>query len=401
MYQYPLGYKHHKQGFIGKKRKIALLGSTGSIGRQALEVISIQEAYLEVSILFAQHSYQLLIEQAIAFNPAVVVIGNESYYDIVKTTLEHIPAIKVLAGSSGLLEAIHVVEFDIALNAISGYAALAPLLCCIEKKVTIALANKEALVVAGHIIMNKLIEYKTDLYPIDSEISAIFQCLQGEVSPIERVVLTASGGPFFGKKPNFLLNVKKEHALQHPTWKMGDKITIDSSTLMNKGFEMFEAKWLFNLDPEQIEVQVHQQSIIHSFVEFIDGSMKAQMGIANMRIPIQYALTYPYRLPTSYTRYQFHSPRELTFDIPDIKTFKCLKVAIDCLKKGGNTPCVLNASNEVAVKAFLQGKLHFLGIADVIEDMLIKIPFIEHPTMQNIIEIDQYVREFLSAKLKL
>ena len=328
------------------QKRIAIFGSTGSIGTQALEVIAANPDMFTAEVLTAQTNDVLLINQALQFNPNAVVIGDEKKYLTVKEALSHTDT-KVFAGERALEEVACLDCYDIMLAAIVGYAGLKPTLCAIELGKPIALANKETLVVAGDIIMRKAMEKRIPVIPVDSEHSAIFQCLVGEGrNKIERIILTASGGPFLGKKPNFLVNVKKDHALQHPNWSMGAKITIDSATLMNKGLEMIEAKWLFNLTHEQIQVVVHPQSIIHSMVQFDDGSIKAQMGLPDMKLPIQYAMAFPQRIPNDFPRYDFKKPNTLSFEEPDIKTFRNLALAMEAMRQGGNMPCILNAANE-------------------------------------------------------
>jgi 1-deoxy-D-xylulose-5-phosphate reductoisomerase len=292
--------------------------------------------------------------------------------------------------------------YDMMLAAIVGYAGLKPTLQAIESGKPIALANKETLVVAGEIVMRRAVEKRIPIIPVDSEHSAIFQCLVGESrNKIEKIVLTASGGPFRGKKPNFLVNVKRDHALQHPNWTMGAKISIDSATLMNKGLEMIEAKWLFNLSPEQIQVVIHPQSIIHSMVVFEDGSIKAQMGLPDMKLPIQYAMAFPHRIPNDFPRYNFKKPETLTFEEPDLKTFRNLAMAIDVMNRGGNLPCILNAANEIAVFAFLQNRIGFLDITELIERTINKIPFIEKPTLQELFDSDGEARTFAATLIEL
>ncbi|HMK05268.1 MAG TPA: 1-deoxy-D-xylulose-5-phosphate reductoisomerase, partial [Ferruginibacter sp.] len=338
------------------KKRIALFGSTGSIGTQALEVIRANPALFEAEILTAQTNDELLITQAMEFRPNAVVIGDETKYEKVKSALASTD-IKVFAGESALEEVAEFDTYDMMLAGIVGFAGLKPTLKAVEKGKAIGLANKETLVVAGDIVMQRAIEKRVPIIPVDSEHSAIFQCLVGEVrNPIEKIILTASGGPFLGKKPNFLVNVKRDHALQHPNWTMGAKISIDSATLMNKGLEMIEAKWLFNLRPNQIEVVIHPQSIIHSMVQFEDGSIKAQMGLPDMKLPIQYALTFPGRVKNDFPRLNFRKYPSLSFEEPDVKTFRNLALAIEALHKGGNMPCVLNAANEIAVWAFLRNR---------------------------------------------
>ncbi len=343
------------------KKRIAIFGSSGSIGTQALEVIGANPELFEVEILTAHSNDKLLIEQALKFHPNAVVIGDEKKYETVKAALSS-KNIKVFAGPAALEEVADFETYDMMIAAIVGFAGLTPTLKAIEKGKAIALANKETLVVAGDIVMQKALEKRVPIIPVDSEHSAIFQCLVGETrNKIEKIILTASGGPFLGKKPNFLVNVKKHHALQHPNWNMGAKITIDSATLMNKGLEMIEAKWLFNLSPEQIRVIIHPQSIIHSMVEFEDGSIKAQMGLPDMKLPIQYALTFPQRIPNDHPKIDFKKISTLSFEEPDTKTFRNLVLAKTALEKGGNLPCILNAANEIAVWSFLNNRIGFLG----------------------------------------
>lgn len=382
-------------------KRIAIFGSTGSIGTQALDVIAAHPDKFCAEILTAQTNHELLISQALQFNPNCVVIGDESKYQKVKEALSGTET-KVFAGEKALQEVASFDTYDMMLAAIVGYAGLKPTLAAIEKGKPIALANKETLVVAGEIIMQKALEKRVPILPVDSEHSAIFQCLVGEGrNRIEKIILTASGGPFFGKKPNFLVNVKRDHALQHPNWNMGAKITIDSATLMNKGLEMIEAKWLFNLKPDQIEVVVHPQSIVHSMVQFEDGSMKAQLGLPDMKLPIQYALTFPERMKNDFPRFSFKKYPSLTFEEPDFKTFRNLGLAIDALKGGGNKPCVLNAANEIAVWAFLKNRIGFLDITAVVEKTMDKIPFIKNPTIDEYYESDGEARNFAASVMKL
>ena len=382
-------------------KRIALFGSTGSIGRQALEVIEANPTVFSVEVLTAQSSDELLIKQALHFKPNIVVIGDEKKYAVVRDALASQP-IKVFAGEKALEEVASMDVYDMMLAAIVGFAGLRPTLRAIENGKAIALANKETLVVAGDIVMKKALDYKAPVIPVDSEHSAIFQCLIGETrSRIEKIILTASGGPFLGKKPNFLVNVKRDHALQHPNWNMGAKITIDSATLMNKGLEMIEAKWLFNLQPEQVHVVIHPQSIIHSMIQFEDGSIKAQMGLPDMKLPIQYALGFPRRLPSAFPRYDFRKPNTLTFEEPDVKTFRNLVLATDALNKGGNLPCVLNAANEIAVFAFLRNRIGFLDMTDLVERTMHELPFIENPTLEEYFESDGEARNFAASLIKL
>lgn len=384
-----------------KKKRIAIFGSTGSIGTQALDVISANEELFEVEILTAQTNATLLIEQALKFNPNAVVIGDESKYEEVKTALTP-KDIKVFTGENSLEEAADFDTYDMMLAGIVGFAGLKPTLKAIEKGKAIALANKETLVVAGDIVMQMAMEHRVPIIPVDSEHSAIFQCLLGETrNKIEKVILTASGGPFLGKKPNFLVNVKRHHALQHPNWTMGAKISVDSATLMNKGLEMMEAKWLFNLSVKQIQVVIHPQSIIHSMVQFEDGSIKAQMGLPDMKMPIQYALTFPHRIPSKNPRIDWRKMQMLNFEEPDIKTFRNLTLATVALEKGGNMPCILNAANEIAVWAFLNNRIGFLDITAVVEKAMEKIDFIEKPNLLDYFETDGEARNFAATLVKL
>jgi 1-deoxy-D-xylulose-5-phosphate reductoisomerase len=383
------------------QKRIAIFGSTGSIGTQALDVIEANTDKFSVEVLTAQTNDELLVEQAKKFNPNVVVIGDDKKYTKVKEALANTD-IKVFAGEKALEEVAAMDIYDLMLAAIVGYAGLKPTLQAIDNGKAVALANKETLVVAGDIVMQKALEKRVPVIPVDSEHSAIFQCLVGETrNRIEKVILTASGGPFRGKKPNFLVNVKRDHALQHPNWSMGAKITIDSATLMNKGLEMIEAKWLFNLKPEQIQVVIHPQSIIHSMVQFEDGSIKAQMGLPDMKLPIQYALSFPHRLPNDFPRFNFRSVQTLTFEEPDIKTFRNLGLAIEALGKGGNMPCILNAANEIAVYAFLRNRIGFLDMTEVVEQTMMKIPFIEAPTLEEYYDSDGEARSFAASLIQM
>lgn len=383
------------------KKRIAIFGSTGSIGTQALDVIKSYPGLMEVEILTAQTQDELLVQQALEFQPNVVVIGDQKKYEKVKAALAG-TNVKVFAGEAALEEVADFDTYDVMLAAIVGFAGLKPTLKAVSKGKMVALANKETLVVAGDIVMKTALENRAPIIPVDSEHSAIFQCLVGEArNPIEKVILTASGGPFLGKKPNFLVNVKRDHALQHPNWSMGAKITIDSATLMNKGLEMIEAKWLFNLRPEQVEVVIHPQSIIHSMVQFEDGSIKAQLGLPDMRLPIQYALCFPERLKNDLPRMNIKRFPSLHFEEPDLKTFRNLGLAMEALEKGGNAPCVLNAANEIAVWAFLKNRIGFLDITGVVEKTLEKIPFIPHPTLQEYFDSDGEARNFAASLMKL
>lgn len=383
------------------QKRIAIFGSTGSIGTQALEVIAANPSLFTAEILTAQTNGELLVKQALQFNPNIVVIGDEKKYPAVKEALKH-TTVKVFAGEKAIEEVASVDCYDVMLAAIVGYAGLKPTLRAIEMGKVIALANKETLVVAGDIIMRKAIEKRVPVIPVDSEHSAIFQCLVGEGrNKIEKIILTASGGPFLGKKPNFLVNVKKDHALQHPNWNMGAKITIDSASLMNKGLEMIEARWLFNLSYDQIQVMVHPQSIIHSMVQFEDGSIKAQMGLPDMKLPIQYAMAFPNRIPNNFPRYDFKKPGTLSFEEPDMKTFRNLALAMEAMKQGGNMPCILNAANEIAVYAFLRNRIGFLDMTTVVEQTMQKIAFIEKPTLEEYFETDGEARNFAASLINM
>ena len=382
-------------------KRIAIFGSTGSIGTQALQVIAANPDKFSAEVLTAHTNEELLIKQALQFKPNVVVIVDETKYAKVKEALAATD-VKVFAGQKALDEVAAMDCYDLMLAAIVGYAGLRPTLTALEFSKPVAIANKEILVVAGDIVMQKAMEKRVPLIPVDSEHSAIFQCLVGEGrNKIEKVILTASGGPFLGKKPNFLVNVKRDHALQHPNWSMGAKISIDSATLMNKGLEMIEAKWLFNLQPDQIQVMVHPQSIIHSMVQFEDGSIKAQMGLPDMKLPIQYAMAFPNRIPSKFPRWDFRRPATLTFEEPDVKTFRNLSLAITALHKGGNMPCVLNAANEIAVFAFLRNRIGFLDMTEVVERTMDKIPFIVHPTLEEYYETDGEARNFAASLIQM
>jgi 1-deoxy-D-xylulose-5-phosphate reductoisomerase len=382
-------------------KRIAIFGSTGSIGKQALDVIAAHPDKFSAEILTAYTNEKLLIEQALKFNPNIVVIADDKKYDIVKDALAN-TTVKVFAGENALNEAALMDCYDLMLAAIVGYAGLRPTLNAIETGKTVALANKETLVVAGDIVMQKAYEKRVPVIPVDSEHSAIFQCLVGEQrNKLEKVILTASGGPFLGKKPNFLVNVKRDHALQHPNWNMGAKVTIDSATLMNKGLEMIEARWLFSLQPEQVQVVIHPQSIIHSMVQFEDGSIKAQMGLPDMKLPIQYALAFPQRLPSNFPRYDFKKPSTLSFEEPDIRTFRNLALAEEALYKGGNLPCILNAANEIAVFAFLRNRIGFLDITAMVEKTMNKIPFLSNPTLEEYFDSDAEARNFAASMIQM
>jgi 1-deoxy-D-xylulose-5-phosphate reductoisomerase len=383
------------------KKRIAIFGSTGSIGTQALEVIRANPDLFEVEILTAQTNDELLIRQAIEFKPNAVVIGDESRYQKVKEALDK-TLTKVFAGEKALEEVADFDSYDIMLAGIVGFAGLKPTMKAVEKGKVVGLANKETLVVAGDLVMQKAIEKRVPIIPVDSEHSAIFQCLVGEGrNKIEKIILTASGGPFLGKKPNYLVNVKRDHALQHPNWTMGAKISIDSATLMNKGLEMIEAKWLFNLQPEQIQVVVHPQSVIHSMVQFEDGSIKAQMGLPDMKLPIQYAMAFPQRIKNDFPRLDFRKYPSFSFEEPDVKTFRNLALATEALFKGGNMPCILNAANEIAVWAFLRNRIGFLDMTAMVEKTMENIKFISKPTMQEYFDSDGEARNFAASLINL
>lgn len=382
-------------------KRIALFGSTGSIGQQALEVIAANPDKFSVEILTAYNNDDLLIQQALLFQPNMVVIADEAKYPKVKAALA-VTDIKVFAGEKALEEVAALDAYDLMLAAIVGYAGLKPTMKAICAGKSVALANKETLVVAGDIIMRTAFEKKVPIIPVDSEHSAIFQCLMGEMrNPIEKIILTASGGPFLGRKPNYLMNVRREHALQHPNWNMGAKISIDSATLMNKGLEMIEAKWLFNLRPEQIQIVIHPQSIIHSMVQFEDGSIKAQMGLPDMKLPIQYALSFPKRIKNDHPRFDFKKYNSLTFEEPDYRTFRNLGLAIEALKKGGNLPCVMNAANEIAVYAFLRNRIGFLDMTDIVEKTMEKVSFVQQPSLEEYFESDGEARNYAADMIKL
>lgn len=383
-------------------KNISILGSTGSIGTQALEVVRANPKLYKVNALTAQNNADLLIEQALEFKPDLVVITCEDYYQKVKASL---PNVNVLCGEDALIAAAEFTQTEIVLTAIMGSVGLKPTIAAIAAKKDIALANKETLVVAGELVMQLAKKHGVKIIPVDSEHSAIFQCLVGEENnPIEKIYLTASGGPFRGKDKAFLANVTKNEALKHPNWVMGAKITIDSASLMNKGLEAIEAKWLFNLQPSQIDVTVHPQSIIHSMVQFTDGSIKAQLGLPDMKLPIHYALAYPQRIKSDFKRFNFIDYPELTFTKADSETFRNLQLAFNAMEKAGNMPCIINAANEIVVDAFLKDKIGFLQMSDVIEECMQEIKFIANPTLQNYLETDKHTRIFaieLVTKQKL
>ncbi len=376
-----------------QKKGVALLGCTGSIGTQALEVIEAYPDYFDLQVITANNNADLLIEQAKKYHPNTVVIVNEDHFEKVKDALWE-DDIHVYTGKDALCQVVESAEIDVVLTALVGYAGLKPTIRAIEAKKNIALANKETLVVAGELVTKMAREYGVNIYPVDSEHSAIFQCLTGEFhNKIEKIYLTASGGPFRGWTTEKLKDVKKEQALKHPNWEMGAKITIDSATLMNKGLEVIEAKWLFALKPEQIDVIVHPQSIVHSIVQFEDGSMKAQMGLPDMKLPIQYAMTYPERFKTDFPRFNFLDYPSLTFEQPDRETFKNLNLAFRAMEEEGTSACALNAANEITVQAFLDDKIGFLEIAEINEKTMSSVENIQKPTYEDYVKVDQEARQ--------
>lgn len=382
------------------KKRIAILGATGSIGTQTLEVVEKNSELFEIEVLTANNNTQLLIAQAKKFQPNVVVISNSCHYDEVSEALKDEP-IKVYAGREALQQVVEMSTIDVVVTAMVGYSGLIPTCNAIKAGKHIALANKETMVVAGEIINQLAVDNKVNIYPVDSEHSAIFQCLVGEINnEIEKIYLTASGGPFRGFSMEQLAKVTKADALKHPNWDMGAKITIDSASMMNKGFEVIEAKWLFGLKPEQIDVIVHPQSIVHSIVQFMDGSMKAQMGLPDMKLPIQYALSFPERLPSSFRRFNFLDYPKLTFEQPNTKKFRNLALAFEALNRGGNMPCILNAANEVVVHAFLNDKISFLQMPEIIEHIMEKASFLKNPSLDDYIQTDKEARILTAAKVK-
>ncbi len=384
---------------MGKKR-IAILGSTGTIGVQALDVIRANKELFEVILLCANNNSELLIRQAIEFSAKNVVIGNDSLYNEVKHALSPYGT-NVISGNEHISEFISATDqLDFVLTAMVGFSGLRPTLAAIEKGLTVAIANKEPVVAAGKFIMESASRYGATILPVDSEHSAIFQALQGESSPIENIFLTASGGPFLNTPKEQLENVTVEQAINHPRWKMGKKITVDSSTLMNKGFELIEARWLFNIDPDKIKIVIHPQSIIHSMVSFSDGSIIAQMNMPDMRLPIQYALTYPQRVYLDIPRVDFSQLGSLTFESPDPSKFPCLTMAIRAISKGGNSPCILNAANEIAVEAFLNREIKYTSIEEIVEKTIVKSHYIENPTLEQIYLSDRQAREIASSFIK-
>ena len=381
-----------------KKKQIAILGSTGSIGTQALQLIVEHPDLYEAYAITANNQVELLAEQARKFMPAAVVIANESKYAQLKELLADLP-IQVYAGADAICDIVQAEPVDMVLASMVGYAGLRPTINAIKAGKEIALANKETLVVAGELINNLISQYHTPLFPVDSEHSAIFQCLEAD-NRLEKVILTASGGPFRTFTKEQLEHVTKEQALKHPNWDMGAKITIDSATMMNKGFEVIEAKWLFGLRPEQIEVVVHPQSVIHSMVQFQDGAVKAQLGVPDMRLPIQYAFSYPKRLQSSFDRLDFSQMTALTFEQPDTDRFRCLALAYEALNKGGNMACIVNAANEVVVSAFLHDRISFLQMSEIIEQTMSRVAFIKTPTYEDYVATDAEARRVAESIIK-
>ncbi|MDP4290993.1 MAG: 1-deoxy-D-xylulose-5-phosphate reductoisomerase [Bacteroidota bacterium] len=383
-----------------QKRKLAILGSTGSIGTQTLEVVRKHSDVFEIEVLTANSNIKLLVKQALEFRPNAVIIGEKKLYRELADILEP-HSIKVFAGPEAISEVTEMESIDLVVVALVGFAGLKPTLTALRAGKPIAIANKETLVVAGEIVTNLAREKAVNIYPVDSEHSAIFQCLAGEFhNPVELIYLTASGGPFRGKDREYLATVTKEQALKHPNWSMGAKVTIDSASMMNKGLEVIEAKWLFGLRPEQIKVIIHPESIVHSLIQFEDGSLKAQMGLPDMRLPIQYALSYPLRLKSDFPRFSFADHAKLTFEEPDIKTFRNLALAYQALDKGGNMPCILNASNEAVVHAFLKDKIRFIEMPDIIEKMMATISYLKNPTYDDYVNTDKETRIRVNELIK-
>ena len=379
------------------KKHIAILGSTGSIGTQTLNVVRRHPDLFQIEVLVAGSNSTLLIQQALEFNPNIVVINDKDKYPLVNDALKNTD-IKVFAGAESACDAVTIDSVDIVVAAIVGFAGLRPTLRAIEASKTIALANKETMVVAGQIVTEQAMRFQAPILPVDSEHSAIFQTLQGEAgNRVDKILLTASGGPLFGRTRDQLANVPLEEVLHHPNWNMGRKVTIDSASLMNKGLEVIEARWLFDVDADRIQVLVHPQSIVHSMVQFEDGSIKAQIGTPTMETPIQYALSYPHRIESHIPRFSFLDHPQLTFFPPDTDTFRCLPLAYSALRRGGNIPCVMNAANEVAVQRLIEGKLRFLDIADFVTDAVDRAAFIPNPSLEQLIECDAEVRRQLTA----
>ena len=380
-----------------KKKQIAILGSTGSIGSQTLDVIRAHPESFEAYLLTANNNAELLVHQARTFVPEMVVIGNEQKYPEVKEALEDLP-IKVWAGADAIAQAVRQPDIDMVVAAMVGYSGLKPVISAIEAGKAIALANKETLVVAGELITRLAIENRAAILPVDSEHSAIFQCIVGErAEDVEKLILTASGGPFRNFSAEQLVSVTAKQALCHPNWKMGAKVTIDSATLMNKGFEMIEAKWLFGMEPESIEVVIHPQSIVHSMVQFVDGSVKAQLGMPDMKMPIRYALSFPERIKSGIPRIDFSACGQLTFERPDLSRFPNLGLAYEAIRRGGNMPCILNAANEVVVAAFLEDKIAFPAMSQVIENTLSTVAWVQHPSYGDYVVTDAEARSIAAS----
>ena len=381
-----------------RKKQIAILGSTGSIGTQALQVIAEHPDRFEARILTANNRWELLAQQARQFKPAAVVIANEDHYPTLRQALSDLP-IAVYAGADALCQVVESAEVDMVLTAMVGFAGLPPTIAAIRAGKPIALANKETMVVAGELINGLCREHGVPILPVDSEHSAIFQSLMGEVSPIDKIILTASGGPFRTFTREQLADVTPAMALRHPNWDMGAKITIDSASMMNKGFEVIEAKWLFNVEPERIQVVVHPQSVVHSAVQFADGAVKAQLGVPDMRVPIQLAFSFPERLQSSFERLDWFSMHDLTFERPDTERFRCLALAYEALHQGGNAPCIVNAANEIVNRAFLEERCAFLEMPAIIERTLQQATFIKQPTYEDYLATDAEARRIAASLL--
>ena len=389
----------HGRGVGGEAKQIAILGSTGSIGTQALQVIAAHPDRFEARVLTANNRWELLVEQARTFKPAAVVIANENYYPAVRDALADLP-IAVYAGAEALCQVVEGTEVDMVLTAMVGFAGLPPTIAAIKAGKPIALANKETMVVAGELINGLCRKYQVPILPVDSEHSAIFQSIMGEVSPIEKIILTASGGPFRTFTREQLETVTPAMALKHPNWDMGAKITIDSASMMNKGFEVIEAKWLFGVEPDRIQVVVHPQSVVHSAVQFADGAVKAQLGVPDMRVPIQLAFSFPERLHSDFDRLDWFTMHDLTFERPDTDRFRCLALAYESLRQGGNMPCIVNAANEIVNRAFLDGRCRFLEMADIIEQTMQRATFIKQPSYEDYLATDAEARRIAASLLE-
>ncbi len=388
-----------REGQRSEPKQIAILGSTGSIGTQALQVIAAHPDRFAARVLTANNRWELLAEQARQFMPAAVVIANENYYPALRDSLADLP-IAVYAGADALCQVVEGTEVDIVLTAMVGFAGLPPTIAAIKAGKPIALANKETMVVAGELINGLCRTYQVPILPVDSEHSAIFQSLMGEVSPIEKIILTASGGPFRTFTREQLETVTPAMALKHPNWDMGAKITIDSASIMNKGFEVIEAKWLFGVEPDRIQVVVHPQSVVHSAVQFADGAVKAQLGVPDMRVPIQLAFSFPERLHSDFDRLDWFTMHDLTFERPDTERFRCLALAYESLQQGGNMPCIVNAANEIVNRAFLEGRCRFLEMADIIEQTMQRATFIKQPSYEDYLETDKEARRIAAQLLQ-